>query len=127
MNLIIGPVLCLLPLVLVLAFIFRKRKEQRALSCAPFKELQRRPAGETLRIELEALEEQLTDDALEGCQGLFSYFDFLFSNLVHCVETRMKPCLAGLKMEYGTEMFVKVPLPVTIKLVCQVPAARFVR
>ena len=76
MNLIIGPVLCLLPLVLVLAFIFRKRKEQRALSCAPFKELQRRPAGETLRIELEALEEQLTDDALEGCQGLFSYFDF---------------------------------------------------
>jgi hypothetical protein len=64
MNLIVGPVLCLLPLAFVLALIFRKRKEQRALSCAPFKELQRKPAGETLRIKLEALEEQLTDDTL---------------------------------------------------------------
>ena len=52
------------PLALVLAYIFRKRREQRAFSCAPFKELQCRPVGETLRIKLEALEGKLTDHML---------------------------------------------------------------
>ena len=33
-------------------------------SGAPFDELLRRPAGETLRIKLETLEEKLTDDIL---------------------------------------------------------------
>jgi len=64
MNVLINSVLCLLPLVLVLTFIFRKRKEQLAFSRAPFDELQRRPAGEALRIKLEALDEKLTDDIL---------------------------------------------------------------
>jgi hypothetical protein len=64
MNLLITAVLCLLPLALVLTTIFRKRQEQRVASCAPFDELLRRPAGETLRIQLEALEEKLTDDVL---------------------------------------------------------------
>lgn len=60
-NLQIAAVLCFLPVCLVLAIIFRKRKEQRALSRAPFKELVRRPAGETLRLKLEAMEEKLTE------------------------------------------------------------------
>jgi Nuclease-related domain len=60
----IAAALCLLPIVLVLAVIFRKRQERRAFSCAPFNELVRRPAGETLRIKLESLDEKLTDDIL---------------------------------------------------------------
>jgi hypothetical protein len=64
MNLLITAVLCLLPLALVLTIIFRKRREQRVASCAPFDELLRRPAGEALRIKLEALEEKLNDDVL---------------------------------------------------------------
>jgi len=61
LNQQIGAALCFLPVALVLAIIFRKRKEQRALSHAPFKDLVRRPAGETLRLKLECLEEQLTE------------------------------------------------------------------
>ncbi len=64
MNVFIYSILCLLPLVLVLMLIFRKRREQLAISRAPFDELQRRPAGETLRIKLEALDEKLTDDIM---------------------------------------------------------------
>lgn len=61
LNLLIGALLCALPVVLVLAVIYRKRKEQREYSRAPFKELQRRPAGETLRLKLESLEENITE------------------------------------------------------------------
>ena len=60
----IAAVLCLLPVLLVLAVVFRKRKEQRTFNCAPFKELQRRPAGETIRLKLEVLEEKLTEAIL---------------------------------------------------------------
>jgi len=63
-NLAIAAVLCLLPVALVLVVIFRKRKEQRAFNRAPFKELQRRPAGETIRLKLEVLDEKLTEDIL---------------------------------------------------------------
>jgi hypothetical protein len=62
MNMLLGAVLCLLPLALVLTVIFRKRKERLAFSRTPFNELQRRPAGEALRIKLEGLDEKLTDD-----------------------------------------------------------------
>lgn len=61
LNLQIGAALCFLPVVLVLAIIYRKRKEQRAFSRAPFKDLVRRPAGETIRLKLEELEEKLTE------------------------------------------------------------------
>jgi hypothetical protein len=44
--------------------IFRKRKRQREFSRAPFKELQRRPAGETIRIKLEALDDKINDETL---------------------------------------------------------------
>ncbi len=64
LNLIIAAVLCLLPVALVVVIIFRKRKEQRAFKCAPFKELQRRPAGETIRLKLEVLDEQLSENTL---------------------------------------------------------------
>jgi len=61
LNLLIALGLCLLPVVLAVLIIFRKRTEHRAFNYAPFKELQRRPAGEALRIKLEALEEKLTE------------------------------------------------------------------
>lgn len=56
-----GVVLCLLPVGYVLAYIMRKLKEQRARSRAPFTNLSRRPAGETLRLKLEELEERITE------------------------------------------------------------------
>ena len=56
--------LCLLPVALTLAVIYRKRSEQRALSCAPFDELRRRPAGETLRLKLETLDDKINDETM---------------------------------------------------------------
>ena len=57
-------ILCLLPPALALAIIFRKRKEQREYSRAPFDELQRRPAGETIRLKLEDLEDKINENVL---------------------------------------------------------------
>jgi hypothetical protein len=57
-------VLCVLPMALVLALIFKKRKEQRQNSIAPFKDLSRRPAGETLRIKLQDLDDNITDEII---------------------------------------------------------------
>lgn len=54
-------VLCLLPIAIVLVIIFRQRKRQREYSRAPFNELQRRPAGETLRCKLEELDDQINE------------------------------------------------------------------
>src|ERR1039458_2179723 len=61
-NSLIWAALCLLPLALVVAVIFRKRKQQKQFSHSPFKELQRRPAGETLRIKLENLDDKISED-----------------------------------------------------------------
>lgn len=61
---LMAAILCFLPIALVMAVIFRKRKEQREFRCAPFKELQRRPAGEALRIKLEALDDKINDETL---------------------------------------------------------------
>ena len=44
--------------------IIRKRREHRALNQAPFKDLPRRPAGETLRIKLASLDDQGLDELL---------------------------------------------------------------
>lgn len=64
LNLQIAVVLCVLPVALVLAVIFRKRKEQQEASRAPFKDLQRRPAGETLRLKLQDLDDKLNEEIL---------------------------------------------------------------
>jgi hypothetical protein len=56
-----GVVLCLLPAALALTFIIRKRSEQRDSKRVPFTELVRRPAGETIRLELEELDEKLNE------------------------------------------------------------------
>jgi hypothetical protein len=61
LNLLAGIVLCFLPLVLVVMIIFRKQARRRADGRAPFKELLRRPAGETLRIKLEDLNDKSSD------------------------------------------------------------------
>jgi hypothetical protein len=61
---LLDAVLCLLPVVLTLTLIFKKLKKRLTTSRAPFNELQRRPAGETLRIKLEGLDEKLTDEIL---------------------------------------------------------------
>jgi hypothetical protein len=63
-SLLIAAILCFLPVVFVLTVIFRKRKEQREFSRVPFKELQRRPAGEALRIKLESLDDKINDATL---------------------------------------------------------------
>lgn len=63
-NLLTAGLLCLLPPALALVIIFRKRKEQRDYSRAPFNELQRRPAGETIRVKLEDLEDKINENVL---------------------------------------------------------------
>jgi hypothetical protein len=63
-NFLVAAALCFLPLVFAVTVIYRKRAEQRKFSQAPFKELLRRPAGETIRIKFEALDEQITDATL---------------------------------------------------------------
>jgi len=45
----------------MLVVIFRKRKQQLDSAKAPFKELQRRPAGEALRIKLEELDDKISE------------------------------------------------------------------
>ena len=63
-NLLITAVLCILPIAFALMVVYRKRKEQRDFNCAPFKELQRRPAGETIRLKLEALDDKINDETM---------------------------------------------------------------
>jgi hypothetical protein len=64
LNLLVAVVLCVLPVALVIALIYRKRNEQREYSRAPFNDLQRRPAGETLRLKLQSLDEKINDEIL---------------------------------------------------------------
>lgn len=61
LKLLGSAVLCCLPIVPVMMVIHRKRKEQRAANLAPFDELQRRPAGEALRLKLETWDEKIND------------------------------------------------------------------
>ena len=61
LNLLAASILCLLPLAFALMVIFKERKRQHNLNTVPFKELQRRPAGETLRIKLEDLDDRISD------------------------------------------------------------------
>ena len=61
LNVLAGIALCFLPLVLVVIILFRKQAHRRATSQAPFKELLRRPAGETLRIKIEDLNDKSSD------------------------------------------------------------------
>jgi hypothetical protein len=64
LNLEIMMVLCVLPVALVLAVLYRKRREQQKKSRAPFTDLQRRPAGETLRLKLQDLDDKLNEELL---------------------------------------------------------------
>ena len=63
-NSLLAAILCCLPVALVVAVIYRKRKEQREHSRAPFKDLQRRPAGETIRLKLENLDDRINDETM---------------------------------------------------------------
>ena len=56
-------VVCCLPLAVTIFIIYRQRKKQREYSRAPFNELQRRPAGETLRCKLEELDDKINDES----------------------------------------------------------------
>ena len=64
LHLFIAAVLCFLPTTLVLAVIFRKSAERRERKRSPFKELQRRPAGETCRIKIEDLDYKISFDTM---------------------------------------------------------------
>ena len=68
LNILIAPVLCCLPVAFALVIIVRKRKEAKAANCSPFKELQRRPPGEALRLKIEDLDDQINSD-LTGLVG----------------------------------------------------------
>jgi hypothetical protein len=61
LNVLVGIALCFLPLVLAIMIVFRKQERRRATGRAPFKELLRRPAGETLRIKIEDLNDKNSD------------------------------------------------------------------
>ncbi|MDB6020048.1 MAG: Nuclease-related domain protein [Pedosphaera sp.] len=56
--------LCLTPAVAALFIIFQKRRAWRAQRVVPFSELRRRPAGESLRLKLEKLDEEFNDSLL---------------------------------------------------------------
>jgi hypothetical protein len=61
LNLLAASMLCLMPVILVILKMHRDLKERRARSKSPFKELRRRPAGESLRIKIGELDEQIND------------------------------------------------------------------
>jgi hypothetical protein len=58
LHFFLAAILCLIPPALTIHRLTRKRKEERELRKSPFKELRRRPAGETLRIKLAELDDQ---------------------------------------------------------------------
>src|SRR5580692_4097747 len=61
LSLLAASVLCLMPVILVVLKMHRDLKERRARNKSPFKELKRRPAGESLRIKIGELDEQIND------------------------------------------------------------------
>jgi hypothetical protein len=60
-SLLAAVALCLMPVILVVLKMHRDLKERRARSKSPFKELRRRPAGESLRIKIGELDDQIND------------------------------------------------------------------
>ena len=54
-------ILCMLPVLLTVIVILRKANQRKAEKKHPFKELRRRPAGESLRLKIESLNEQIND------------------------------------------------------------------
>jgi hypothetical protein len=54
-------VVCLVPTVGVLVWIRRQRRAFSAASKVPFRELRRRPAGESLRLKLEGFDEKINE------------------------------------------------------------------
>lgn len=100
-------ILCFLPVALVLMVIFRKRKEQREFSRAPFKELQHRPAGETIRIKLETLDEKINDETM--CLILFPVL-LIFGLFIQHPKDWITPVLfivisAGAATFFGVRLF----------------------
>lgn len=61
LSLLAAAAFCLMPVILVILKIRRQRNERRATSRSPFKELRRRPAGESLRIKIAEFDEQIDE------------------------------------------------------------------
>jgi len=61
LNSLVWIVSCAAPLFVALFVLFRKRQEWRARRKHPFREFQRRPAGETLRLKVAELDDKLVD------------------------------------------------------------------
>lgn len=61
LYLLIESILFNIPVLIAIVIIIKKRKDRRKSSRVPFKELQRRPAGEALRITLEDLDEKINE------------------------------------------------------------------
>ena len=85
--------LLLMPLVWTILVIRRRMNENRARSVSPFKDLRRRPAGESLRLKVAALDEQINDRILM----LFS-FPFFFGNfgVYYALQFNLRHCVVPL-------------------------------
>jgi hypothetical protein len=61
LSLLASAALCLMPAILVIVKMRRDQSARRAVRQSPFKELRRRPAGESLRIKIGELDEEIND------------------------------------------------------------------
>jgi hypothetical protein len=62
-------ILCILPAILTVAVILREARQRQAERKHPFKELKRRPAGESLRLKIESLDESIDDRVMQLVAG----------------------------------------------------------
>jgi hypothetical protein len=68
------------PASAIIAIVVGIRKREQAAARFPFGESQRRPAGEALRLKLEAIDEKVTDIGLYMC-GVAAFFAFMYASL----------------------------------------------
>lgn len=81
--------LCFLPVLLVLAVMLWKRRTWSAKSEVPFREMRRRPAGESLRLKIAAFDDKISNWAmyLVGFPAVIG----LAGGLTHMTRARLEP------------------------------------
>jgi hypothetical protein len=107
LNMLIAAALCVLPAALALILVIRKRNDAKAASRTPFKELQRRPPGEALRLKIEDLDDQIYSEL----SGLLVFPALLvFATLAQHPKDWLTPVLffiisAGASAFFGVRLF----------------------
>jgi hypothetical protein len=114
---LLGAGLCFLPVGLVLAVIYVKRMNHKESRRAPFDELHRRPAGETLRRELENLESKINDATLGLVllPGLLAFAFFRVHPPQWQVAAVFMTASAGTAWFFGHRLFRLMQLTSTIR------------